>query len=97
MMNADRGANPKLTLLPFLITAMAQGAARMADAQRHLRRRSQRHYPHGALNLGMATQTPNGLMVAVIRDAQAKSVWDLAREIVRLAEAARWARRRARS
>ena len=44
---------------------------------------------HGALNLGMATQTPNGLMVAVIRDAQDKSVWDLAREIVRLADAAR--------
>ena len=44
---------------------------------------------HGALNLGMATQTPNGLMVAVIRDAQDKSVWDLAREIGRLADAAR--------
>ena len=26
MMNSDRGSNPKLTLLPFLITAMAQGA-----------------------------------------------------------------------
>jgi len=37
----------------------------------------------------MATQTPNGLMVAVIRDAQAKSVWQLASEIGRLAEAAR--------
>src|SRR4029079_4691756 len=44
---------------------------------------------HGALHLGMATQTPNGLMVPVIRDAQSKSVWDLAREIGRLAEGAR--------
>jgi 2-oxoisovalerate dehydrogenase E2 component (dihydrolipoyl transacylase) len=44
---------------------------------------------HGALHLGMATQTPNGLMVPVIRDAQNKSIWDLAREIGRLAEAAR--------
>jgi 2-oxoisovalerate dehydrogenase E2 component (dihydrolipoyl transacylase) len=43
----------------------------------------------GAVHLGMATQTPNGLMVATIRDAQNLSVWDLAREIVRLAEAAR--------
>ena len=32
----------------------------------------------GALNLGMATQTPNGLMVAVIRNAQDMSVWQLA-------------------
>ena len=36
MMNRDRGDNPKLTVLPFLITAMAQGARRLADAQRHL-------------------------------------------------------------
>ena len=36
MMNSDRGSNPKLTLLPFLITAMARGAAGMADAQRDL-------------------------------------------------------------
>jgi 2-oxoisovalerate dehydrogenase E2 component (dihydrolipoyl transacylase) len=44
---------------------------------------------HGALHLGMATQTDNGLMVPVIRDAQTKSVWQLASEILRLAEAAR--------
>jgi 2-oxoisovalerate dehydrogenase E2 component (dihydrolipoyl transacylase) len=37
----------------------------------------------------MATQTPNGLMVPVIRDAQATNVWQLAAEILRLAEAAR--------
>jgi 2-oxoisovalerate dehydrogenase E2 component (dihydrolipoyl transacylase) len=37
----------------------------------------------------MATQTAGGLMVPVIRDAQGKSVWQLASEILRLAEAAR--------
>jgi 2-oxoisovalerate dehydrogenase E2 component (dihydrolipoyl transacylase) len=44
---------------------------------------------HGAMHLGMATQTPGGLMVPVIRDAQKKSVWNLAREIARLADAAK--------
>src|SRR4028118_1904713 len=44
---------------------------------------------HGALHLGMATQTPNGLMVPVIRNAHAMSVWQLASEALRLAEAAR--------
>src|SRR3546814_19382234 len=39
--------------------------------------------------MGMATQTGNGLSVAVIRDAQDRSVWDLAKEIARLAEATR--------
>jgi 2-oxoisovalerate dehydrogenase E2 component (dihydrolipoyl transacylase) len=89
MMNRDRGSNPKLTLLPFLITAMARAlpewpmlnATYDDDANVIIR--------HGALHLGMATQTPSGLMVPVLRDAQNKSVWDLAGEIVRLAEAAR--------
>jgi 2-oxoisovalerate dehydrogenase E2 component (dihydrolipoyl transacylase) len=44
---------------------------------------------HGAMHLGMATQTEGGLMVPVIRNAQAMSVWQLAGEILRLAEAAR--------
>jgi 2-oxoisovalerate dehydrogenase E2 component (dihydrolipoyl transacylase) len=39
--------------------------------------------------MGMATQTPNGLMVAVIRDAQNRDLWNLATEVSRLAEAAR--------
>ena len=89
MMNRDRGSNPKLTLLPFLITAMARALpdwpmlnATYDDEANVITR-------HGALHLGMATQTPNGLMVPVIRDAHNKSVWDLARDIGRLAEAAR--------
>ena len=89
MMNRDRGSNPKLTLLPFLITAMGRtlpdfpmlNATYDDDAGVITR--------HGALHLGMATQTPNGLMVAVIRDAHGKSVWQLASEALRLAEAAR--------
>ena len=44
---------------------------------------------HGAVHMGMATQTPNGLMVPVIRDAAGRDVWELAAEILRLAEAAR--------
>ena len=38
---------------------------------------------------GIATQTPAGLMVPVVRNAQALNLWQLAREIARLAEAAR--------
>jgi 2-oxoisovalerate dehydrogenase E2 component (dihydrolipoyl transacylase) len=89
MMNRDRGDNPKLTILPFLITAMSKALvdwpmlnATFDDDAMVLTR-------HGAMHLGMATQTPGGLMVPVIRDAQNKSVWQLAREILRLAEAAR--------
>jgi 2-oxoisovalerate dehydrogenase E2 component (dihydrolipoyl transacylase) len=89
MMNKDRGANPKLTLLPFLITAMARALPEWPMLNATYDDDANVITRHGALNLGMATQTPNGLMVPVIRHAQGKSVWQLASEIVRLAEAAR--------
>ena len=89
MMNKDRGDNPKLTVLPFLITAMGKALADWPMLNATFDDDAGVITRHGALNLGMATQTPNGLMVAVIRDAQNKSVWQLAREILRLADAAR--------
>jgi 2-oxoisovalerate dehydrogenase E2 component (dihydrolipoyl transacylase) len=89
MMNRDRGSNPKLTLLPFLITAMARALPDWPMLNATYDDDSNVITRHGSLNLGMATQTDSGLMVAVIRQAQNRSVWDLAREISRLAEAAR--------
>src|SRR6476620_8194276 len=89
MMNRDRGSNPKLTLLPFLITAMGKALPNWPMLNATYDDDAGVITRHGSLNLGMATQTPNGLMVPVIRDAQTKSVWQLAAEIVRLAEAAR--------
>jgi 2-oxoisovalerate dehydrogenase E2 component (dihydrolipoyl transacylase) len=89
MMNADRGSNPKLTLLPFLITAMSKALADWPmlnatyDDDANVITRS------GAVHMGMATQTPNGLMVPVIRNAQSLSVWQIASEILRLSDAAR--------
>jgi 2-oxoisovalerate dehydrogenase E2 component (dihydrolipoyl transacylase) len=89
MMNNDRGGNPKLTMLPFLITAMArvlpdypQINARYDDDAQVITR-------SGAVHMGMATQTPNGLMVPVIRNAESRGLWELASEILRLAEGAR--------
>ncbi|NVD44199.1 dihydrolipoamide acetyltransferase family protein [Qipengyuania atrilutea] len=88
-LNANRSDKPKLTILPLLITAICKTLpefpminARYDDEAGIVTR-------HGAVHLGMATQTDAGLMVPVIRDAQAKNPWQLAREIVRLAEAAR--------
>jgi 2-oxoisovalerate dehydrogenase E2 component (dihydrolipoyl transacylase) len=88
-LNANRGGRPKLTMLPLLIVAICKTLpdfpmlnARYDDEAGVVTR-------FGAVHLGMATQTDAGLMVPVIRDAQAKNVWQLAAEIVRLAEAAR--------
>ena len=89
MMNRDRGDNPKLTLLPFLITAMGKALADWPMLNATFDDDNMSLTRHGAMHLGMATQTPGGLMVPVIRDAQGKSVWSLAREVGRLADAAK--------
>ena len=89
MMNRDRGDNPKLTLLPFLITAMSRALADWPMLNATFDDEAMVVTRHGSVHIGMATQTSNGLMVATIRDAQSKSVWQLASEIGRLSEAAR--------
>src|SRR5215213_8186640 len=89
MMNADRGDNPKLTLLPFLITAMGKAIAEWPMLNATFDDDAMSITRHGAMHLGMATQTDGGLMVPVIRNAQAMSVWQLASEALRLADAAR--------
>ena len=88
-LNSARGHKPKLTMLPLLITAICKALpdfpminARYDDEAGVVTR-------FGAVHLGMATQTQGGLMVPVIRDAESRNMWQLAREIVRLAEAAR--------
>ncbi|MEO8454140.1 MAG: dihydrolipoamide acetyltransferase family protein [Sphingomicrobium sp.] len=89
MMNADRGPNPKLTLLPFLITALSRGLAEWPMLNATFDDQAMVVTRHGSVQMGVATQTANGLMVATIRDAQSRSVWELAGEIARLSEAAR--------
>jgi 2-oxoisovalerate dehydrogenase E2 component (dihydrolipoyl transacylase) len=89
MMNADRGGNPKLTMLPFLISAMAKTLADYPQINATYDDDAQIITRSGAVHMGMATQTPNGLMVPVIRNAHRLGLWDVAREILRLSEAAR--------
>jgi 2-oxoisovalerate dehydrogenase E2 component (dihydrolipoyl transacylase) len=89
MMNADRGDNPKLTMLPFLITAMTRVLADYPQINARYDDDAQIITRSGAVHMGVATQTPNGLMVPVIRNAGALDPWTIAREIIRLAEGAR--------
>jgi len=88
-LNEGRGDRPKLTMLPLLITAICKTIpafpminARYDDEAGVVTR-------YGCVHLGIAAQTTSGLMVPVIRDAQSRNLWQLAREIGRLAEAAR--------
>ena len=88
-LNANRGSRPKLTLLPLLITAFCKLIPQFPMINARYDDEAGVVTRHGSVHMGMATQTDNGLMVPVIRDAQARNLWQLASEIARLAEAAR--------
>ena len=89
MMNQDRGNNPKLTILPFLITALSKSMADWPMLNATYDDDANVVTRHGAVHMGVATQTDGGLMVPVIRNAGTMSVWQLASEVLRLSEAAR--------
>src|SRR6185436_1351368 len=78
-----------LTYLPFLVAALVRvlesfpQCNALHDAERNLILR------HSAVHVGIATQTPDGLKVPVVKHAEARSLHDLAAEIRRVSEAAR--------
>ncbi|MCC2689973.1 MAG: branched-chain alpha-keto acid dehydrogenase subunit [Rhizobiaceae bacterium] len=89
-LNRDqRPGRPKLTVLPFLMRAMVKAVAEqpglnaLFDDEAGIVRR------HGGVHIGIATQTPAGLVVAVVRHAEARDLWGCAGEVNRLADAAR--------
>jgi 2-oxoisovalerate dehydrogenase E2 component (dihydrolipoyl transacylase) len=88
-LNDQRGERPKLTVLPLLIRAVCLALpefpminARFDDAAGEVTR-------YSSVHLGIAAQTDAGLIVPVLRDAQALTLWQLAAEIARLSAAAR--------
>jgi 2-oxoisovalerate dehydrogenase E2 component (dihydrolipoyl transacylase) len=80
---------PSLTYLPFLVAALVRVLEKFPqcnavyDAERNVVLR------HAAAHVGIATQTPDGLKVPVVKHAEARSLADLAAEIRRVSEAAR--------
>jgi 2-oxoisovalerate dehydrogenase E2 component (dihydrolipoyl transacylase) len=83
---ATRG---KLTLLPFLVRALAIAVPEFPQVNGTYDEDSGVNTRHSALHVGIATQTPNGLLVPVVRHAERLDLWQCAAEIARLAQAAR--------
>ena len=89
-LNARHGeARGKLTVLPLIVRAIVlavrdfpQVNARFDDEAGSVTR-------FGAVHVGIATQTDGGLVVPVLRHAEARDLWQAAAEIARLADAAR--------
>ena len=80
---------PKLTLLPFLIKAMVRGIAQHPIVNARYDAEAAVIHRYNAVHIGVATQTPRGLVVPVIRHAEMLTLHQLAAEIVKLSELAR--------
>ena len=82
-------AGVKLTPLPFLIKAAATVLRELPQFNVALDMDSGEIIKKDYVHIGMAVDTPAGLMVPVIRDADKKSIYDIARETIELAGKAR--------
>ncbi|MBY3024952.1 dihydrolipoamide acetyltransferase family protein [Rhizobium leguminosarum] len=89
-MNGDRRPDhPKLTVLPFLMRALVKAISEQPDVNATFDDDAGIIMRYSAVHIGIATQTPAGLTVPVVRHAEARGIWDCAAEMNRLAEAAR--------
>jgi 2-oxoisovalerate dehydrogenase E2 component (dihydrolipoyl transacylase) len=89
-MNAGRKPDQqKLTILPFLMRALVKTIGEQPGVNATFDDDAGVVTRYSAVHIGIATQTPSGLTVPVVRHAEARSIWDIAAELTRLAEAAR--------
>src|SRR5580693_7168347 len=89
-LNAEnRPDRPRLTLMAFLMQALVKAVADFPEMNALYDDEAETLERHGGVHIGIATQTPAGLMVPVVRHCESLSLWDCAAEVQRLAEAAR--------
>lgn len=84
-----RQDRPKLTLLPFLMRAMVKAVKEQPGINALFDDDAGIIHRHGGVHIGIAAQTPTGLVVPVVRHAEARDLWACASEVNRLAEAAK--------
>ncbi|MBM0105476.1 2-oxo acid dehydrogenase subunit E2 [Steroidobacter sp. S1-65] len=89
-LNATRApGQPKLTLLPFLMRALVRVLREFPQMNATYDDEAGIIHRSAPVHIGMAVQTTRGLLVAVIKHAEARDVWDCATEVSQLATVAR--------
>ncbi len=81
--------SPKLTLMPFLLAAVAKALEENPEFNRSLAADGKRFVQRQFFHIGMAVDTPGGLVVPVVKDVNQKDVWQLAEDVLDLAGKAR--------
>ncbi|MBZ9815643.1 dihydrolipoamide acetyltransferase family protein [Mesorhizobium sp. CA7] len=84
-----RADRPKLTLLPFLMRAMVKAIGEQPNLNALFDDDAGIIHQHEGIHIGIAAQTANGLVVPVVKHAEARDLWDSAAEVNRLADAAK--------
>jgi len=80
---------PKLTVLPFVVASLVLALRHFPQINGTYDDNKEVVSRHSAVHVGIATQTPSGLMVPVLFHAEARDLWSCGDEIKRLATAAR--------
>jgi 2-oxoisovalerate dehydrogenase E2 component (dihydrolipoyl transacylase) len=89
-LNENRLPNqPKLTVLPFLMQALVKVVQDFPELNATFDDEAGVITQYDAAHIGIATQTDNGLMVPVVKHAEAMDIWDSAAEVARVSQAAR--------
>ncbi|MCP3137731.1 dihydrolipoamide acetyltransferase family protein [Pyxidicoccus xibeiensis] len=86
---AAAGEKTKLNYLPFIIKATIAALKKFPHLNANFDEASQELVVRGEYNIGMAVATPDGLTVAVVKDADRLTLAELAQETARLGAAAR--------
>jgi 2-oxoisovalerate dehydrogenase E2 component (dihydrolipoyl transacylase) len=84
-----RTDQPKLNVLPFLMRALVKVLPQYPQINARFDDEAGVVHRHHAVHIGIATQTANGLIVPVVKHAEARDVWDSALEVARVSSAAR--------
>ncbi|OYR15093.1 dihydrolipoamide acetyltransferase family protein [Brucella thiophenivorans] len=87
--NEKKEMRPRLTLLPFVIRSIVKAVKEQPGLNAHFDDEADIIRQFGGVHVGIATQTPNGLIVPVMRHAESMSVFGSATELSRLTDAAR--------
>jgi 2-oxoisovalerate dehydrogenase E2 component (dihydrolipoyl transacylase) len=88
-LNNRLSGSPPLTYLPFLALALIAVLRRFPQCNAHYDDKRGVLVQHAAVHMGIATQTPEGLKVPVLRGAQRLDLWEMAAGMRRVTEGAR--------
>jgi len=90
VLNASRDeSQPKLTYLPFIMLALSRIMPEHPECNANYDDQGGVVARHGAVHIGIATQTDRGLYVPVVKHVEAMDAWQAAAEMQRVASAAR--------